>query len=550
MDGASDEDVADLEFGLLEEDGDFSGAAIYAGPEAGVLPGRMLVVAYLVSKYAPYYRLVLDVLLEEEARLGLHLTTAEIERRVWTGLGKDFPSGDLPDVESLLDRLFRWGNVNRIHNTRRKGTAAEYLRRDYLYQLTPAGAEVHRTLRRIDAELGGAGKLQATMLGAVLGDLHSLARALGTENPDKAPDLRAALKALSQIGLSFTELSDNAKRFVQGLNRNMEDASDLDKAVFIAYKNDVVVYLQDFVMALVRYSSPISGAILAVEERGLRGHFLDLAKLEAAPILGLSSDEVQAREAERLRLQWEGIRGWFFGEADQPPVTTALHDRAADAVSRIVSTVRRFNEARFRRIDRTTDLLTLSQWFAETADPLQRATLWRNAFGMYPARHFGAAHDIVSDFDVRPNLGWWETPAAPVDPRLREQGPRASSGRPNRLKDPRERKRRLAARRAAALDARERVIARLTGSTPARVSALPTLSAAEADLFLECLRLALAVHADASGTRRTRTSDGRLAITLRPAPDAFAVAEVQTVRGALAMEDFEIDIVDRHKAAG
>ncbi|MDN3286478.1 hypothetical protein QWL27_11940 [Streptomyces thermocarboxydus] len=43
---------------------------------------RMPIVSYLTGDRALYYRLVLDVLLEEEARLGIRMSTADIAQEV------------------------------------------------------------------------------------------------------------------------------------------------------------------------------------------------------------------------------------------------------------------------------------------------------------------------------------------------------------------------------------------------------------------------------------------------------------------------------------
>jgi uncharacterized protein (TIGR02677 family) len=502
----------------------------------------------MVSEYATLYRLILDVLLEEEAMLGLHLATAQIDQRVQSRLKGRVATADMPDMDDLLGRLYSWGNVDRTHNTHRKGSAAEYLKRDYLYQLTPAGAEVHQTLRRIDSELGHAGALQSSMLPEVLRALHELCNALATgESGVRSIDLRSSYAALQRIISGFTQLAENSKRFVQGLNAVMENGTSFTDEVFIAYKDEVVLYLRTFVMTLVRYSAPIANAINEAETRGLHLHLLDLAHLEAAPTLGMSMDEVAERDAAVLHTQWEGLRSWFFGDEDRLPITTALQDRAADAVSRIVSIVRRFNERRFRRVDRTTDLLILAEWFTGTEDPMARASLWRNAFGMYSARHFGVPHDATSDLDSRPNSSWWEAAPAPIELRLRTQGPRASSGRPNQIPNPKAAKRRLAGKRAAEQEARERAISRLAGLTPARISEFPVLDADATDLLLTCLRTVLAVRKDDSGTQRVRTGDGRLLITVQPCrdPDGTVPSTVlKSSRGAIAMDDFNIDIVD------
>ncbi len=520
-------------------------------PSAGRLPGRMRQVSYLDNPESVYYRLVLDVLLEEESRLGLHLSIVDIGRRYLDRLDGHAEGEDPPPVERLLGNLYEWGNVDRIQNTHRKGTYQEYLRKDYLYQLTPAGAQVHRALTAIDQELGAAGALQSSMLPEVLLALRDVVELL-----DKRAEMTtiawkdAMYGTVQRVINGFTQLSENAKLFVQGLNRALEPGGDLEDEVFLAYKDVVVLYLRTFVMALLRYASPITQAIEDAEGRGVATLFPELARHEAAPRLGMSQAEVAEQDTRVLEEQWHGLRGWFFGEHDRPPVAQALQDRSAEAVNLIVATVRRRNDQRFRKVNRAADLMTLATWFAGTDEPTARAAMWRAAFGMYSARHMGGAHAPESDLDVRPRTSWWEGQAAPIEPRLRTQGPRSTTGRPSGVGDPRMRKRLLAALQAEEQAVVDAAVARLAGCTPARVSALPRLSDGELDLFLSCLHVVLSSKPDGAGVRHGRTGDGRLGVTLRPAlTDGTSTrqAVVRTQRGDLTMEDFELTVRDLYR---
>ncbi|OXM60505.1 TIGR02677 family protein [Amycolatopsis vastitatis] len=510
----------------------------------------MQVVSYLVCADAAYYRLVLDVLLEEEGRLGLHLPTAEIERRVTDRLASRSELDERPPVERLLASLYEWGNVDRIQNRHRKGTYQEYLKKDFLYQLTPAGAQVHRALAAIDRELGAVGALQSSMLPEVLRALAELVRLL--QPREAGTSRRDVYSTVQRIFNGFTQLSENAKLFVQGLNRALEPGSDIEDEVFLAYKDVVVLYLRTFVMALLRYASPITQAIEDAEAAGVVALFPGLAAIEATPTLGMTMSEVAERDAAQLERQWRGLRGWFFGEHDRPPVAQTLQDRSAEAVNLIVATVRRRNNQRFRKVNRAADMMTLATWFAGTGDGAARAAIWRSAFGMYSARHFGSAHPPVSDLDVRSKTSWWEGPAAPVEPRLRKQGPRSATGRPNGVRDPRVAKRELARRQAEEQAVTDAAVLRLTAMSPVRVSELPVLSEVELDVFLGCLNVVLSTRPDIAGTREGRTGDGRLRVVLRPASQEAGKprrAVVRTTHGALAMEDFELNVVDLHRGA-
>lgn len=504
--------------------------------------GRMKIVAYLNHEKTLFYRLVLDVLLDEEARLGVHLSTAQIRQRIQDKLA-DEPDllEALPAVEGLLKDLYGWRNVDWIHNTRHTATPEEYLQRDYLYQLTSAGARVHREMTRIDEHMSDAGSLQASMLPEVLSSLAALLRAIHEEDSD----LSGALGAFRRTTEGFVRLSEDAKLFVQGLNGSLASEEIRDPEAFIAYKNVVVGYLQTFTVVLHQSAPPIAKLIIQLEQAGLLAQLTEMAALEAAPVLGVSHEEVVVREAQRMRELWEGLRRWFVAAGDRPPVAELLLDRASDAIAFIIMTVGHINDQRFRRASRTADLVALASWFDgfdRTGGGRETTALWRTAFGSYSSRHLGNPGAFEDDCDVRPEVGWWQSEPAPVSAELRSRGPRAHTGPPPRVRDPRRAKSLLAARQKQEHATTEGAELSLAARGPVRLSELGRLNSAEAEVFLNCLGLVLSTRQRSGGIRRTRTPDGRLLITLGPAADRAAAA-VELRGGALSTQDFELTLL-------
>lgn len=523
---------------LLEEWAS-AGAKILVLAEAGVLPGRMPVVKYLGSKAAPFYRLVLDILIEEESRLGLLLPTAAITQRVTERLEQ--ASGgpvDCPPVAKLLEQLCEWGNVDRIHNTHRKGSPQEYLRQDYLYQMTPAGTVVHRELTKIDQELGMTGALQASMLPEVRQALLELVAALG--EPSSADRDQRAYIAFTRVVNGFTQLSENAKLFVQGLNRSLHLDSAEKAERFLAYKRLVVDYLQTFSIGIAKFAAGIAEGIAAAEQRDVLTALPDIAAVEAAPTLDVSLEEAAVRDAEVMHAQWLGLRRWFFPDGDRQPVVTTLADRSVEAISRIMTTVRQLNDERFRRVNRKADLVTMARWFSSADTDV--TTLWHAGLGLYSARHLGAPHPAEAEIDIRPGIGWWDGVAPPISPRLRTQGPRASGGIASRLPNQRKAKKLLRMKQQAEDATVEAAARSLAGRSPCMLSSLTYLPAEEFDLLLRCLDVALASPAR-DGVRYAETSDGLIRVTLRQSgPDD--VAMIITPRGTMGIADFHITLED------
>ncbi|MFJ8969997.1 TIGR02677 family protein [Streptomyces anulatus] len=502
-------------------------------PEAG----QIALVAYLVNKRARSYIHILDVLLEEESRLGGYLSVPVIADRI-----QAVPNDpDLPDplrLEALLTDLHRWGNVDRIYSRRRKSTVHDYMRKDHYYQLTAQGAQVHREIIRITQEVGVTGALQSSMLPAVLQALDELTGHL-TRSPFDAARANATYRRLTS---GFSELSENAKLFVQGLNRSLETDGELQLEAFLAYKDVVVRYLNSFTLALSRHAPRITTAIETAEQAGITDRFTALAAVDASPVLGRGSNEIIAVESERLAQQWSGLRSWFHGDHERLPVADILQERAAEAVSQIMQIVQQINDRRFRRINRVADLTTLARWFENAPNPQQVSGLWQRAFGLKPARHLGFPHQEDDDSDHRPHVSWWHDSPAPVAMRLRHQGPRAGTGAPPRIPDPRAVKRRLSARQTQRDQARTTAEQSLIARGPTRLSALGELSADEADLFLTYLTTVLSARPASDGVKHARSRDGRLAITLAPPASRHDATTVDLPPGRLGLQDFQITV--------
>ncbi|MEV7120966.1 TIGR02677 family protein [Kitasatospora griseola] len=496
----------------------------------------MPVVTYLTHQKAVYFRLALDVLIEEEASLGIHLSAAEIRHRVVQRLAAE-PEllEQLPAVDGLLDDLHRWRNVDRIHNMRRSGTAKEFLKKDFLYQLTDAGAQVHRMMVDLDQAVGTTGSLQKAMLPEVMEALQQLDEAL------MAADFAMASRAFHRVVGGFGQLSENAKRFVQGLNQSLSLDGETEVEAFLAYKDVVVSYLQDFILVLNRYGPRISELIIGLEDKNVGDRFTVIAAEDAAPRLETTREEVIEQEAARMRAQWARVRNWFVEGGDRPPVAQALQDRAAGAVEHILLIVRQLNDRRSRRRNRSADLLELAVRFDRAENEREVTALWRSAFGTYAARHLGTPRDPEIDADVRPDRSWWAGLPAPVSVTFRAAGPRTRRGAPPSLSDPRARKARLAAvqrdEKARETAAELSLIAR----GPVRISDLGRLDQAETEVLLRCLDRALSARPDESGVRRAKSGDGCLLINLAPPTDS-GYGTVSLPGGRLSLADHELTV--------
>ncbi|WP_063788708.1 TIGR02677 family protein, partial [Streptomyces griseoruber] len=223
-----------------------------------------------------------------------------------------------------------------------------------------------------------------------------------------------------------------------------------------------------------------------------------------------------------------------------------LRGRALGAIPQLLAVVRQLNERRAGRSDRSADFRTLARWFAEAPDDEARHRLWRVAFGLYSSRHLTVDGDTLTERTAAPepaSTPWGRSRPLRISPQLRRTGSYERRGKPRRVADRGEARRRLAeiaARQAGEVkEARERLA---TGG-PVRLSRLGELDPIAFQLFLRLLGDALATWRPGMTTTAATSGDGSMEVRLTALDDG-SMAEVRTPDGVFRGPDHLIDIVD------
>ena len=109
------------------------------------------------------------------------------------------------------------------------------------------------------------------------------------------------------------------------------------------------------------------------------------------------------------------------------------------------------------------------------------------------------------------------------------------------IPDHAERRRWIAETRRREREQVEAAMRRFEGQASVRISDLNELNDAEFDLLLTLLDETLTMPAAPDGSRRTKTRDGRLLVTLTPPPDGQTV-RLLTPRGRLLCLDYALSV--------
>ncbi|HXU47023.1 MAG TPA: TIGR02677 family protein [Thermoanaerobaculia bacterium] len=493
------------------------------------------VFAYTVEAQAALYRVVVRVFAEAKARYRVQLRPDEIAPEVRRlGYGDLLPADGL---DRALDQLVEWGNLRRGHDTGRVASLEDFRRRHFVYQLTPAGEAAERAVGAVLLAIENSGSLQTVMLGAILRNLTELADELATAEPTPA----RLFEALFNIGEQFRALTENASTFLTGLHAAI-DAGEVHAEAFVVYKQAVIAYLERFVGELGAIAPQVTRQVRRVETAGVLRMIEIAAAADRAPTLEAGPG---VGPAAQLAQEWRGVAAWFVGEGRERPTVESLRSAALQAINRILLVLERLHEKRFRRIDRTADLLRLAVWFealGARGDPDAVHRLYQNAFGLFGARHFGGLHEDPER--IRPGASWWQAPPVPVAPVLRQMGRTSLLGRMAQIEDHWREKRLLAERHRRERDDFLAALTRFAGHGPLALADLPRLAPSELRLLLGLLDRLLARPAGPGGRRVARSRDGRLLLTLDP-PVAGETAGLETALGRLTLPAWVLTVEDR-----
>ncbi|WP_248488720.1 TIGR02677 family protein [Tsukamurella sp. PLM1] len=509
--------------------------------------------AHVHAANAHLYRRVMGAFATAKRRFTIHLRPEDVLDHL-TATGDDPP--DQGVVVDALTKLEEWGNLRADPDTSRVTTVEDFHRARYLYQMTREGAAAEAALTAYDEALGRRGALQRVALSDIAAQLRSLLALARAAESDEA----VAYLTFESLATRFDELADNAQSFMASLQRTI-DLHDAEIEAFLAYKDRLIDYLEQFIKDLVSTGAEIANLIQQLDEAGVGRLLDDVAHRAGRDIAPDETEDFAEREFARQRLlwaeRWAGFHDWFLNSPGHPSQSSLLRTQARAAIPRLLRVVSVLNDRRTGRSDRSADFHALAVWFAEAPDEEAIHRLWRAAFGLQSSRHLTVDADTLEARDAAPvaaSVSWTAAPPIEISPRLRQTGHYERRGKPNRVIDRSEQRRFLAeraAREAAqTATARDALLAKV--GQRAHLSDVGRLDPHAFRLFLGLLGAALAAKTPGRSEVEATTSDGSLTITLTEV-DGAGTAEIRTDAGVFRGPDHLVHVIEtrgRRPAAG
>jgi uncharacterized protein (TIGR02677 family) len=533
--------------GEFTQDDEPSGELVGVDPWSAVLPGPSLVPAYLASRFAAQYRVIVDALLEAQDTSLTGMSVQDVEDAVRDRLivavgprrAAELLESPAFNLETRLARLEKWEVVTRWQEPARTGE--DFLRRRDRYQLTALASRLHAFwLAAVDgADEASSGDVTLAPR-AILERISAFSAAL-----DQA-DFVVAAGEFQQVMALHEAMARAARAWQRTLAHALSGGPDPTKqeAVWTTLQAYVAMWGEQVDVYSPRIRDVVESTEPALTDPAIRA-CVRAALADAAP------EEIVDAQLARWRRTWTALRTWFVDDGGQ---ARRLRRQLRDVVAPWARNMH-ILMATGGTVTRRAEMIQLAAAIERAATDAEAYRIWDTALGSFSARHLlvsGSADGVSGHVQADSPPSWWDAPPAPVTAKFRSQGPRAVVERRSRL--PNFRVGRDAARqaRAAANAARRTAEASLRQRSGTNLSEWGAIEEAELDLLLDLLGTArragravegVAGMPDGRGERLVATSgDGRWRVIITAPPDPACTARLRSARGDFVTADWRFEM--------
>ena len=496
--------------------------------------------SYLTVEKAAVYRTIIQVFAEAKAEFTLHLRPAQVRE----SLHVRNCILEVDEVDSALQQLEAWGNLQSYQDRSDAPSLVEFYRKSLLYQMTASGEAAYASTLTFVERLQQQAKLDARALdriGEGAGQLERLTRDL--RDSPQLVDSGVVLTTVRSICQDTDELTSRAQSFFRWLHEQTEsERADLES--FLRYKEQLIDYLRQFVSELITRGAQIARRLSTIRDAEYRM----LANIAAVEEIGDPRAGEEGSHALRIGVEqskWQqrllGLRGWFSRRSGSAAQLEQLRSAARAAIPRLLQFAAQMNERETGKSDRVADLRTLALSFLECKGDDQAHRLYREAFALCPARHLRIDQATIDYRDQNPISSetlWLDADPIEISPQLRSTGRESAASASRKVVD-----------RSSALAVARRRLETDTGREDSsretlialgrrRLSDICELDAGAFRLLMELIERAII-----DKRAKTTSRDGSICATVEAAGEANnCIAKIATSGGNVMLRDMWIEV--------
>lgn len=335
--------------------------------------------AYLTTANTKRYRPILRFFYLQNQKMNFMLYKEDIFNEF---VGKEgFEDYTLEQCDSDLTALTEWKNLIAIQDTSVAYTLEEFKNKKYRYQLSDFAVKIESLVIELEnLHIEGA-SLEPTLIERIKEEISQI-NYIANESETKVNGWWENLNA------DFKRLNDNYQGYIKSFyNIKMEEIAQSSK--FIARKNDLVMYLREFIKALQDNSYQIEKILKEIkpeiEERILAKVWQ--AQSKVVRIDRLDEELPEQEMKDRNKGKWENIKRWFIGDEKRESEVQNIEEKTSEIIRKITRIANQIAESRGTINSRKAEYKKICEMFCNTNNMEEAHKLSSLVFGMRNTRH-------------------------------------------------------------------------------------------------------------------------------------------------------------------
>lgn len=365
--------------------------------------------AYLTKENTKRYRPILRFFYEQNQKMNFMLYKEEVYNEL---KGKQFfENYTIEQCDTDLQALIEWKNLTAIQDTSTVHTLEEFKNKKYRYQLTDFSVEIEKlviTLENLHIE--GA-SLEPTLIERIKNEVKEIEK-MSKQTPTQVNGWWENLNA------DFKRLNDNYQGYIKSFyNIKMEEVAQTSQ--FIVRKNDLILYLKEFIKSLQDNTYEIEG-ILQNLSKETENEILEKVYQAQQKIVRIDQEEIPEQEyRERNTGKWENFKRWFLGDEQRESEVININEKTSEIIRKITRIANQIAESKGNVNTRKAEYKKIAEMFCKTQTIEEAHKLSSLVFGITNTRHLKGNFERKTD-SISSKISEEEPEKIEIKPRIRE----------------------------------------------------------------------------------------------------------------------------------
>lgn len=367
--------------------------------------------AYLTKENTKRYRPILRFFYEQNQKMNFMLYKEDVFNEF---AGKRyFEDYTIEQCDSDLTQLMEWKNLIAIQDTGVAYTLEEFKNKKYRYQLSDFAVEIESLVLKLEnLHIEGA-SLEPTLIERIKNQIKEI-------NKIKDENETVVNGWWENLNADFKRLNENYQGYIKSFyNIKMEDIAQSTQ--FIVRKNDLVIYLREFIKALQDNSYEIEGILENLSEE-TENKILDKVFIAQSKVIRIDriDEEVPEKELrDRNEGKWKNLKRWFIGDDSRDSEIININEKTSEIIRKITRIANQIAESKGNVNSRKAEYKKICEMFCKTKDLEEAHKLSSLVFGIMNTKHMKGNFERTTD-SISSKLSEEKAEEIEVKPRIRE----------------------------------------------------------------------------------------------------------------------------------